>query len=63
MEGKNSHLIQIKLLDNSLLVLTEEEFERVARRGKSVVHNRFLKGRKWDSEIIEGEIEGESICK
>jgi hypothetical protein len=60
---KDNCLIQIKLLDNSLLVLTEEEFERAKRRGKSVVHNRLLKGRKLDSHIIEGKLESEPVCK
>jgi hypothetical protein len=63
MESKDSHLIQIKLPDHSLLILTEEEFERVLRRGKSVIHNRLLKRRNLDSNIIEGEVESESVCK
>ncbi len=47
--------IQIRLTDGSLLVLTSEEAERARKRGDSVTHNRILKQKDLDSDILEAE--------
>ncbi len=57
MEKRDLRLIQIELPDDSLLILTEEEFERTRLRGETVIHNRLLRDGFRDStlEIIRAK--------
>lgn len=55
MENENTHLIQFKLSNNSLLILTSEEFKKALKRGNSVVHNRNLRDKKLDADVLEIE--------
>lgn len=50
---RDSHLIQISLSDESLLILTKVEYERARRRGGTVLRNRLLRERGLEGEIIE----------
>jgi hypothetical protein len=51
---KSKDLFQIMLGHGSLLILTREEFKKALLRGKSVIHNRLLKNRPLDSDILKG---------
>jgi hypothetical protein len=50
---KDSCLIQVSLPDESLLILTQVEFERARRRGDTVLRNRLLRRKGVGEEIIE----------
>jgi len=57
MEKDDMLLLQVKLPDNSLLILTQEEFERSRRRGDTVIQNRLSKDKteSFDSDVIQAE--------
>jgi hypothetical protein len=52
---RDAYLIQIKVSDDLFLILTQIEFDHARRRGDSVIHNRNLKGKEPDAEIIEAK--------
>ncbi len=51
----DTYLIQIQIPDGTLLILTEVEYDRAWKRGDSVLHNRKLKRRALDSEVIKAK--------
>ena len=51
---RSKDLFQIMLSNGSLLILTQQEFEQAIRRGESVIHNRLLKKRALDPDILKG---------
>jgi hypothetical protein len=55
-QSRSKDFFQIMLCHGSLLILTQEEFQKAIHRGESVIHNRLLKTRVLDPDILKGRL-------